>query len=269
MAAALECGVPLANPSLAEYAHLFPATANDLWCRYPVVDGLVAPSRRRRMLLAKALRWGVWALSIVSLDRILPLRIKRLRGSEYCNMRRDGFRALATSGQPLFLQGYMFRSDPLPSEHMDTIRRHFAIGPEHRSNVDELMARLRARGDVVIGLHIRRGDYATWQQGRYFYSFAQYAEILRRVAEQLSGRRVVFLVCGDEKFDEDDFRGLDVHPGTGHIIEDMYALAETDILIGPPSTYSEWAAFYGQKPRVVLERAELETDVAALLDPAG
>ncbi len=36
IAAAAEYGVTLANPCFAEYAHLFPSTANDLWCRYPV-----------------------------------------------------------------------------------------------------------------------------------------------------------------------------------------------------------------------------------------
>jgi hypothetical protein len=36
--------------------------------------------------------------------------------------------------------------------------------------------------------------------------------------------------------------------GSNHIIEDMYALAACDYLIGVHSTYSGWASFYGRVP---------------------
>jgi len=36
--------------------------------------------------------------------------------------------------------------------------------------------------------------------------------------------------------------------GTGDLIEDMYAFARCDYLIGPPSTFTLWASFYGCVP---------------------
>jgi hypothetical protein len=40
--------------------------------------------------------------------------------------------------------------------------------------------------------------------------------------------------------------------GPGHFIEDLYALASCDYIIGPPSTFSQWASFYGNVPRYMV-----------------
>ena len=36
--------------------------------------------------------------------------------------------------------------------------------------------------------------------------------------------------------------------GSGHLVEDIYALAECDYVVGPPSSYTMWASFYGDQP---------------------
>ena len=115
------------------------------------------------------------------------------------------------------------------------VRHHFRLPDNNRAAVDRLMRDLRQDSDVVIGIHIRHGDYATFMDGRYYYSLDQYAALMHRVVEQLSGQRVKFLVCSNAKWIPEIFEGLDVTPGTGHITEDMYALAETDLIFGPPS----------------------------------
>ena len=35
---------------------------------------------------------------------------------------------------------------------------------------------------------------------------------------------------------------------SGVAVEDLYALAGCDLLIGPPSTFTQWASFYGKVP---------------------
>ena len=57
------------------------------------------------------------------------------------------------------------------------------------------------------------------------------------------------------------FGDLQVHFGPGHIVEDMYAMAEADLLIGPPSTYTGWASFYGKVPLVVMESADDSVEI--------
>ena len=74
------------------------------------------------------------------------------------------------------------------------------------------------------------------------------------------------MVCSNADYLSGVFDGLDVTQGTGHITEDMYALAETDMMFGPPSTYTGWAPFYGGSPVTFLETADEPFDKNALLE---
>ncbi len=67
----------------------------------------------------------------------------------------------------------------------------------------------------------------------------------------------------------DDFGDLRVHFGPGHIIQDMYAMAEADLLIGPPSTYTGWASFYGNVPLVAMHNADQPIDISAIRPRPG
>ncbi|MCW3058345.1 MAG: hypothetical protein JWQ02_166, partial [Capsulimonas sp.] len=42
----------------------------------------------------------------------------------------------------------------------------------------------------------------------------------------------------------------------------MYSLSECDYILGPPSTFTAWASFYGQKPLYKI----LEPEAAVSLD---
>ena len=187
-----------------------------------------------------------------------PCRVIRLRGDQCFDLQDESFATAARSGPPLLVSGWKFRSNPLLEKHADAIREHFQIRSEHRKNVDTLISEMRQQTDTLVGVHIRHGDYANWENGKYFYSIAQYRSAMQRVADQLGDQRVTFLVCGNGDLRLDQFAGLNVCFGTGHLIEDMYALAETDLLIGPPSTYTQWASFYGQVPLHVLITADQE-----------
>ena len=180
----------------------------------------------------------------------------RLGHDESFDLASDEFKRLATSSIPVIVSGWGFRSNSLLEKHADAIREHFEILPTHRKRVSSLIQSLRDRSDHVVGVHVRHGDYA---------NFENYAAAMRSIQQQLAGKRVTFLVCGNAKLNQADFGRLDVQFGTGHLIEDMYALAESDLLIGPPSTFTGWAAFYGQTALQFLDSADQEIDVRAML----
>jgi len=55
------------------------------------------------------------------------------------------------------------------------------------------------------------------------------------------------------------FTGIKTHFGTGHFIEDLYTLASCDYIIGPPSTFTMWASFYGRVPLYkIIDRNKLQ-----------
>ena len=265
IAAAHEHGVSLSNPCFAEYAHLFPATEKDLWCRYPALKkDTLPPSTKHRAILSRVSYLAGRVLGVTGLMKS-RYKVLRLRGTETCDLDGDDFRGLLQEGRKILADGWLFRSEQLLQKHADIIRQHFEIQPEHRNNVNQLIAKVRQSADVVVGVHIRHGDYANYLGGKYFYPVSDYAAAMRKIEAQFPAQRVAFLVCSNAKIHPNDFNGLNVNYGPGQIVEDMYTFAETDLLIGPPSTYTAWASFYGEVPLAFMQQADETINVGEIM----
>jgi hypothetical protein len=154
----------------------------------------------------------------------------------------------------LLVRGWTFRDEQGFRKHADVLRSYFTPVDPHASRISGLIERARKDCDVLVGVHVRQGDYQKWLDGRYYYETRDYAEVMRRAGTLWKGKRVRFLVCSNESQDERLFDGLDYIMGNGHQVEDMYAFAACDYLIGPPSTYTMWASFYGSVPLFVVEK---------------
>jgi hypothetical protein len=72
----------------------------------------------------------------------------------------------------------------------------------------------------------------------------------------LGDRRVGFLVCSNTALEARTFVTLETLLGLGHPLEDMYSFARCDYLVGPPSTFTMWASFYGKVPLYPMRDAE-------------
>jgi hypothetical protein len=68
------------------------------------------------------------------------------------------------------------------------------------------------------------------------------------MAKLLAPKRVAFLLCSNEPQRIEDYLPLTVTLGPGTLLGDLFTLSACDYILGPPSTYSLWAAFYGRKP---------------------
>ena len=143
--------------------------------------------------------------------------------------------------------GWIFWDHESFIKHAEQIREYFRLVPTLASRVQKHMASCRSEGVLLVGVHIRHGDYRTAGGGTYFYETEHYAALMRRLAA-VSSEKMSFLVCSDEPIRSSDFDGLTIFSGPGTAIEDMYALAACDYIIGPPSSFSGWASFYGQVP---------------------
>ena len=68
-----------------------------------------------------------------------------------------------------------------------------------------------------------------------------------------TNKQVRFLICTNETFDPVIFKGLNILYQQGNdILVDLYGLSCCDYLMGPPSTFSQWASFYGKVPLKLL-----------------
>jgi hypothetical protein len=256
IALAEEQGHRLVNFTFHSYAGLFVATRRNVCCRYPVpkrrswmdaVPGAAAVIEKTRMFylltrIASVLnqRFPIFGNAVVTLCDSKEHPVTFLDGPEL----QEKIRPAGI----VFVYGWRFRAPDLVRKHGDKIRAYFQPVEQYDHPGREAVARLRQDADIVIGVHIRQGDYRRWYGGKYFYPAARYAAWMGELAAQFPARKVAFLVCSDEPRHAGEFPGLSVGFGTDSPVSDLYALARCDFILGPKSTFSQWASFYGEKP---------------------
>ena len=111
--------------------------------------------------------------------------------------------------------------------------------------------------DIIVGLHIRRGDYKTWKNGKFYFNDEEYLTCCKRILNFFPKKRVGFFIASTDFISESSFSEIDyfqIPDATGPI--DLYGLSKCDYIFGPPSTFSNWAAFYGNHPIKFIENIQ-------------
>ena len=163
----------------------------------------------------------------------------------------------------LVVSGWHARWYDLFLKYRQEICDLFTIDSQYTEPVKQKMQDLEATSANVLrlGVHIRRGDYANWAGGKYFYSDDVYARHINRFVEMHESQTVhVYLSTNDSKVTEDLFQSLcpkaHIHLLNGNAPEDLYMLSACDALIGPPSTFSLVAAMYRDLPLYRMDSAD-------------
>jgi Glycosyl transferase family 11 len=226
------------------------------------VPGIAAALRATRIFAhaAKAAsrineRWPLFGRSVAT------LREGRKPGELITPLESEEVKQRVCGARIVLVNGWTFRAGGCVQRQQDKVRTYFTPIEEHRQASRQVIERTRAHADVVVGVHIRRGDYAGWRQGRYFFPVERYMEWMMELKQQFPGRKVAFLVCSNELRSANEFPGLVVGFPTGIPVEDMFALAECDYIMGPVSSFSQWASFYGAKPLFHLTGADARVEL--------
>ena len=242
---AIEHNLTVLNPAFDEYAEFFVGTAGDFLCCYPPPYFTAAGNNFVRTKYYNFIKY-------LSNKKILKTQ-EITRKEPFSWLKYHDIEQIKHSSIVCF-QGWLFRDgwfvEDLPKLHKyaDQIRAYLAPLEQYRINVDRLILNLKNNSDLVVGIHIRQGDYAQHQKGRYFYTTEQYLEVMNSVVRLFEGKKIKFLICSNIPQNQNLFDNFNCGFGSGHLIEDMYALAECDYVVGPPSSYTMWASFYGDKP---------------------
>ena len=242
------------NFAFHSYAPFFQSTSRDIYCQYPaaprrsaldVIPG-VAPALRGTRLLYRLVH------AAARLNERWPRRgvitLRELPGREVTPLDGPEMQARIAAANTIFVEGWRFRAPVWVERHAERVRAYFQPLPCHAQASAESVDALRRQADIIVGVHVRRGDYQGWHGGEFFFPVDRYATWMRQLAGQFPGARVAFLVCSNEPRQAAEFPGLTVGFGPGVPVEDLFALAHCDYVMGPPSTFSQWASFYGQKP---------------------
>jgi hypothetical protein len=156
-----------------------------------------------------------------------------------------------------FTKGWSTRCDTRYLQQvMPELKRIFHPKDEIMNKAEAMIAEMRKTSEMVIGVHIRRGDYATWHNGRFFYELEDYHQFMLRIKLLYNNKKVSFFISSNEEFALDIFKDCDCHrfgkEPSGAIL-DLYTLSICDRIIGPFSSYSRWASFIGEVPLCFIE----------------
>ena len=125
---------------------------------------------------------------------------------------------------------------------------------------EALMADIRKEADLVVGVHIRHGDYKEFCNGRFYYTLEEFHQYMQHILQLYPDKRVAFFISSNESFSTDLFTGCTCYrfgkEPSGDIL-DLYTLSLCDRIIGPWSTYSRWASFIGEVPLYCLKDKNL------------
>lgn len=125
-------------------------------------------------------------------------------------------------------------------KHADLVRAFFQ--PRNVTNAEKALGKMREGGGVVVGVHIRRGDYKDFEGGRYYYEDDVYERNKKSVGDEIvkSGNTPKFVMF--------PYRSA---------VEDQWMMSHCDYLMGPPSTFTMWASFMGKVPLgIIMDKSQ-------------
>ncbi|HVF53682.1 MAG TPA: alpha-1,2-fucosyltransferase [Actinomycetota bacterium] len=178
------------------------------------------------------------------------IEVVRVDWDESLALADAAFVALARRSRLLFVQGWLFDARPLLVKHSVLVRKTLAF---EKSLLDRCRGRiepLRGMSEIIVGVHIRHGDYRHFLGGKYHFPIAVYCEQMARFHELVdkSPAEIAFVICSDEAQENSEFEGFRHLYSGARAAEDMCMLSQCDFIFGPPSTFALWASFAGQVP---------------------
>ena len=180
-----------------------------------------------------------------------------------------GFNQKTKSSSTTLLSGWLLRSWNLLEQQEQQLRAAIQAKPDFVLSASKHITAMREGCDFLVGVQIRHGDYKTWQDGKYFFSTAEVAAQMRAIEAAHPDKRVGFLVTSDEQQDESLFEGLNwqwsqgAAQNGGHYLLSILELGMCDLIVAPHSTFSAWAALYGDKPLYWMQRGQQAFSPAA------
>jgi len=154
---------------------------------------------------------------------------------------------------PVILWNWNFRNPAAVAKHRDEICRYLKIKDSFCQRGATVVSKARETSGTVVGVHFRRGDYRDVENGNWCFSDEDFAKFMRDfIQSHGSGKSVAFVIVSNEPVNANFFsqQGFNVFVASGRPEEDIYTLSLCDYIMGPPSSFSWFASYYGNKPRL-------------------
>ena len=158
-----------------------------------------------------------------------------------------------------FVKGWDFRDYQLTLKYHKKLKEIYSFDKSSFSKKSifliKFINKLRNKGKFIIGLHIRRKDYESWNDGKYYYSDKFYNKLIHELHmkyKNLNLEPFVFIVS-DEKINKNlKYDYFD----KGSWKEDQIILQNCNLIVGPPSTFTMWASYIAEIPLIKIYSEE-------------
>lgn len=152
------------------------------------------------------------------------------------------------SSKMILFDSWFDRCESLLQKHKSFIKDYFCLEDTLNELVCNYSKKIKKDNSIIVGLHIRRTDYNTFENGNYFFSIERYAEFTKALLKNVNGKNIRFYICSDEQLDLSKFTEIDYELGPGEAILDMYGFMLCDLIVGVPSTFTGWISFLSDTP---------------------
>ena len=252
--------VGVVNMALWPYAADFAGTAASPGCVFPGSNAALDWLSKSRWRMPE---WFLKEAECRVLQTVHALGIcvpgmqrigRRLNDGSIINLDGDDFFRRVATHRVTTCAGWQIAGWERLRRRQREVRAYFQPANEHAASARRFIAKQRERFGRLVGVLIRQGDYMTWHNGRFGYPSEQYATWMREVLELEGGAGVGFLIASDARQNPAIFAGLPHVFSTGSAneggpaIASFAELAECDVIMGPPSTFSATASFVGGRP---------------------
>ena len=140
--------------------------------------------------------------------------------------------------------------------HQHKLRDYLKPNKRFLATADKIIYELRSKYDCVVGVHARRGDYATYLDGIHYHSWESYlhwANQTKQLLEKSGIKNIGIAICSDEEAPSLTNKDEDVHFNSSNcFMVDIHLLSLCDYNLGPPSSFGTWVSWFGKVPRLVL-----------------
>lgn len=147
----------------------------------------------------------------------------------------------------IFTDWISFAIPELNGKYYSSIMEFFDFKEEFKDICKGKMPIKSSESTVFVAVHMRSGDYRTWQNGKYYFETKEFEQQMDSL--YMENPNICYLIFSNESINQAVCakKPYKVYFMQGSVFEDLCCMSLCDYIVGPPSTFSAWAGYIGNR----------------------